>query len=282
MKGKKYELLEDRFIWYSGRDLKLFRIRALFDIPIHSVKKGDLGGFVQGYANLSQEGRSWIGGDAKVFDSALVDGDAIVHGRSLVYGNAIVGGTSEIDGGTVAGSAIVSGDSAVRDNSIVEGHCIVSNTSVCELGRVIGMATVEHSVVGECAFVDGQAKVRNAYLHCCARVLGNARVIGATNSMTSLSIGGYACISGDAVVRRQSDFCVVCLPMRVDDIGRMAKYVTYVPSCRSWFCDGHKGMSSDELVNIEGKVSPERGRSAMSIVKVYEDCFEVNKKERNG
>ena len=47
---KKYELTEE--VNKQG----LHRIRALKDIPLYGVKKGDLGGFVERENNLSQEG----------------------------------------------------------------------------------------------------------------------------------------------------------------------------------------------------------------------------------
>ena len=45
---KKYELT-DEIIEVEGK--KLYRIRALVDIPKHDVKIGDLGGFVESEEN---------------------------------------------------------------------------------------------------------------------------------------------------------------------------------------------------------------------------------------
>ena len=49
--NKKYELTDECINFY-GR--KLYRIKALVDF--YDVKSGDLGGYVESYNNLSQEG----------------------------------------------------------------------------------------------------------------------------------------------------------------------------------------------------------------------------------
>lgn len=56
--------------WHS---LILYRIRALRSFG--TVKAGDIGGYIQSEANLSQEGRCWIHGDSKVYLHGRVEGD---------------------------------------------------------------------------------------------------------------------------------------------------------------------------------------------------------------
>lgn len=55
---KKYELTSESKIGKDGG--LVYRIKALRDIKEHDVAKGDLGGFVTGYANLAQNGECWI------------------------------------------------------------------------------------------------------------------------------------------------------------------------------------------------------------------------------
>ena len=62
----------------------LHRIIALRDFG--SVKKGDVGGFVESENNLSQKGNAWVYGNALVFGDAQVSGDALVFGDAKVYG----------------------------------------------------------------------------------------------------------------------------------------------------------------------------------------------------
>ena len=111
---KKYKLTDNTTTIKAGahpsitRDIKLFRIKALIDIPLHGVKKGHLGGWIEKEDNLSQFGSCWVSGQAAVFenahvsDSALVTDDAAVYenakiyDNAIVYNNAIVRGNAEI------------------------------------------------------------------------------------------------------------------------------------------------------------------------------------------
>ena len=81
---KKYELTEE------VNEQGLHRIRALKDIPLYGVKKGDLGGFVERENNLSQEGDCWIADDATVKDFAGVHDNALVQDNATVKDNATI------------------------------------------------------------------------------------------------------------------------------------------------------------------------------------------------
>ena len=107
--NKKYELTDKTIKWY-GRTLH--RIRALKDLG--EVKKGELGGYVQGEHNLSHEGNCWIYANAKVYDDARVRNDAIVWGYAIVRNNAIVIGNAE-----VRNNAIVSGYAYIKENAYI-------------------------------------------------------------------------------------------------------------------------------------------------------------------
>ena len=73
---------------------KLFRIKAIASFG--NIKAGDLGGFVEKEANLSDVGTSWVSddaqvhGNARVYSNARVYGDVQVYGDAQVYGNAWV------------------------------------------------------------------------------------------------------------------------------------------------------------------------------------------------
>lgn len=54
------------------------------------MKKGELGGFVENYYNLSQSGNSWIYDDAKVFYGGMVLDDAKIYNNSLIYDNSTI------------------------------------------------------------------------------------------------------------------------------------------------------------------------------------------------
>ena len=74
---KKYELTDET------RD-GLRRIRAVRDIPRWNVRAGDLGGWLESEANLSQFGDAWVFGDAQVSDTAQVSGAAWLSSRSHI------------------------------------------------------------------------------------------------------------------------------------------------------------------------------------------------------
>ena len=89
---KKYELTEE-LIEVEGK--KLYRIKALVDIPKHDVKIGDFGGFVENEKNLSNESDAWITVNAVVTGDAVVTVNAVVTGNAWVTGNAVVTGNTD-------------------------------------------------------------------------------------------------------------------------------------------------------------------------------------------
>ena len=88
----KYEIVKDMVIEYNGKTL--YRIRALKNFD--DIKTGDLGGYVESYNNLSQEGNCWIFNNAKVYDDARVYDDAKIYEYAEVYENAEVYGSAKV------------------------------------------------------------------------------------------------------------------------------------------------------------------------------------------
>lgn len=89
--NKKYELTNQSIIFChpeNKKEIQLYRIIALKDF--FNVKKGELGGFVENYYNLSQSGNSWIYDDAKVFYGGMVLDDAKIYNNSLIYDNSTI------------------------------------------------------------------------------------------------------------------------------------------------------------------------------------------------
>ena len=94
METKKYELTNESITLDNGT--KLYHIRALRDFG--DVKAGEIGGYVQGENNLSQEGNAWVYDDARVSGNAEVCGDARVFGNAWVSGNAWVYDDARVSG----------------------------------------------------------------------------------------------------------------------------------------------------------------------------------------
>ncbi|MGG7510969.1 hypothetical protein, partial [Plantibacter sp. YIM 135249] len=73
-----YEFTGETKVNLHGYTVK--QIRALRDIPRTSVKKGDVGGWI--------ESEQLANGDARVSGDAWVSGNAQVYGNARVSGNA--------------------------------------------------------------------------------------------------------------------------------------------------------------------------------------------------
>ena len=83
---QKYEIITNQ------NDENYGHIRALIDFS--DVRRGDIGGKIDNYANLSQEDNCWIYHNAQVREDAFVYGDAKVFGDSEVCGDACIYGNA--------------------------------------------------------------------------------------------------------------------------------------------------------------------------------------------
>lgn len=94
MEEKKYKLIESSRAWQYSRPI--YRIQALRDFS--DVKKGDLGGFVESEANLSQMGDCWIYDMAQAVDKSRVEGDACLRDCSKMYGSSLLKDKAQLQG----------------------------------------------------------------------------------------------------------------------------------------------------------------------------------------
>jgi hypothetical protein len=96
--NKKYKLLKNDTKQCEGKTL--YRIKYLKSFAL--TEKGELGGYIEKEANLSQAGdarvygNAQVSGDAQVYGNARVSGDARVFGNARVYGNARVSGRFDL------------------------------------------------------------------------------------------------------------------------------------------------------------------------------------------
>lgn len=77
---KEKYVLTDETKEVNGRTLH--RIKAVRSFGI--INKGDLGGWVERYDNLSDAGDCWVSGNAMVYGDARVDGYAMVAGYAEI------------------------------------------------------------------------------------------------------------------------------------------------------------------------------------------------------
>lgn len=221
----KYELIPSPF--HDGGMVKVSRIKAVRDIPAHGVLAGDLGGYLDSQVILEQKGDCWVGDQAIVLGSvvinsyALITDHAVVHGGTTVlkekgesgnyYGlniteNARISGDACLDYVTTpterAQAGFIGGQSRIRDHAkIYNARVIIGNTVVednatinagCQLrdeSRVSGQAVLEKKVMlhDQSTIADYASIGRNSIIKGLSRVSGKTKVAPA-----SLIIDGKA------------------------------------------------------------------------------------------
>lgn len=162
---KKYKLTnKTKKVGYTT----LHQIEALRDFG--DVKKGDKGGWVEHYGNLSQLGDCWVYHNAIVKDNAVIKGDAKV-----------------MDHAKISGDAIVDDNARVYDRARVYDSAIVN-----ENARIYGYALI----------------VENAQVCGCARVYNNTQICGSAQVYGNVEVLNDTIIGGDAIVEYISDYIV--------------------------------------------------------------------------
>ena len=134
---RKYEILPEPIAAPNGE--VCHRIKALKDIPVIGVKKGDLGGCVSNATSLSHSGSSWIFEGGFVVGNAIVEDDAIVGDGALVGDTACISGTAAIRKGVVIDSnAQVGGAVVVRHGNISSGAVVTKQYHYLYVDNVNG------------------------------------------------------------------------------------------------------------------------------------------------
>lgn len=134
---RKYEILPEPIAAPNGE--VCHRIKALKDIPVIGVKKGDLGGCVSNATSLSHSGSSWIFEGGFVVGNAIVEDDAIVGDGALVGDTACISGIAVICKGVVIDSnAQVGGAVVVRHGNISSGAVVTKQYHYLYVDNVNG------------------------------------------------------------------------------------------------------------------------------------------------
>lgn len=147
--AKKYEITDIAHPVYP----ELHRIRALRQVGT-DVPAGELGGFVQSEANLSQDrDDAWLYGDsvsrddarvcdgARLYDQAMAQDLALVSGSSTMYDNAVACDNAILTAGCIRNEAIVCGNARVRENTITHASPVVTGQGVV-MGDISGCIVV--------------------------------------------------------------------------------------------------------------------------------------------
>ncbi|OQB41012.1 MAG: hypothetical protein BWY04_01108 [candidate division CPR1 bacterium ADurb.Bin160] len=183
---KKYELIETN----CNSD---YRIKALKDFQLitgEMVKKGDLGGLVDGEHNLSQEGNCWISYYAGAFGKSSVKDNAILKDYSGAFDNS-----------TVSGNAVMNGDSKAYDHSTISGNAVMKDWSRAYNSSII----TENAVMQHNSCADGNSTVSgNAVMKDDSVVCGNSTVSGNAVMKDDSIVCGNSTVSGNAVMQDNS------------------------------------------------------------------------------
>lgn len=198
MKKEKYELTDE---WRKGFDgEKVFRIIAMRDIPVHDVTKGDMGGFVSGYGNLSQTGDSWVADEAIVEGEAYVCGDAWVAGKARVHGKSRIEERAYVYRSARVGNSKIKGDcevfgTAIVNSSTLEGNITVKNKAELMACRLYGKILVineafaiETVVRGTDIFLLGKTVIKKSTIG-----------VGGKGNTRAVSIGGESSLEGVSI-----------------------------------------------------------------------------------
>jgi carbonic anhydrase/acetyltransferase-like protein (isoleucine patch superfamily) len=215
--GRKYKLLRGEIItdpFFPSRNLKVYRIKALRDIPDRKVKKGDIGGFVTDKMTLSHQGKCWIGNNAVVHGAAIT-GDATVGDNAIIYaGNETTSETikrlsSIIDTG-MRDNFTALARITVEDEVVIKGNAKLTAFSVSETYinpvkikggvRIFGEAQLSSpALIGNNVVIYGKAIIGEN-----SRILDNAYIFANAVIGREVTIAGATIVSGDASVGNNS------------------------------------------------------------------------------
>lgn len=153
---KKYKLSETDTIMVNEHILH--RIIALRDVN-SNVSKGDAGGYIESYTNLSRKGQCWVYDNAIVYENARVMDNAqiyhssTIHGCSIIQDDVTIGGNADI-----CGNSIIGGEAIVEDDARIDSSCIHDNV------HAYGNVYVKHSQLGGFTVIFDSAKIINSIL----------------------------------------------------------------------------------------------------------------------
>ncbi len=229
----------------------VYRIEALRDFD--SIKKGELGGWIEKETNLSQRGTCWVYNEAAVFQDAMIADSAMIGGHANVYGYA-----------HVLDNAIVTGHSRVYDNAFLENDVIITNYAiVCGNARMSNNAQIYNNVE-----IFGSAHIYgNAHLYNNVQIFDNVKVHGSVDIIGNIKIGG------NADIKTITDYYVG------KNTWSSGRYFVYTRSNKKW-CVGCFYGTSEELIEKAYKDSKLSGQEYERVVKYVEEMYK-NIEEHN-
>lgn len=285
---KKYELTDNtkEILGHT-----LHQIKALKSFG--NVKKGDLGGWIEDYRNLSQSGNAWIYDNAQVFDYAQIIDNAKVFDNVKVWDNAQVCDNARVygdariedharvyDNAQVYDNAWVYNNAHVYDNAIVRGHANIYDHAI-----VYGKAWVyDDTGVWGCASISGKAKVYgdahvydHAKVHGNAIVCGYAHVCGNTHVYDNAKVYGDSILQGRINIREDDDIKDKYSYLIFNNTWSSGRQFVYVLSNQHWHVGCFDG-TGEELINKAYKDSELSGKMYEMYVHFAEQAVKTQAK----
>ena len=192
----KYELTDEILEW-DGHTLH----------KIRRLKDGKLGGWIESEDNLSQKGKCWVSGNAKVYEDAKVYGNALITDGAWVSGNAKISGNARVsDVAWVKDKAKVKDNAIVSDFAIVYGKAkILDDASVTDCAHIYDSTIIsDNAAIYGHANIYGNAKIyEHAKVFDYAQVYDNAQVFGKASVFDNAQVFGKATISGNISINKE-------------------------------------------------------------------------------
>lgn len=176
----KYELTTNSKI-VSGK--KVFQIKALCDIPLHSVKAGDLGGWISSEKVLTQQGDAWVR------ERGVVIGDGFtckIRRNTLIERGVITNSTIDVKLGVYCKE--IKDSSIIGDDILISGLLEIKASEIETDGRVgiYDNADIsETEIKGSDIHIGAQSKVHGAHIEG-----SNITINGRKLSLKSVTIVG--------------------------------------------------------------------------------------------
>lgn len=189
---------------------KMYRLRALRDIPEHGVKKGDWGGYVQEAESLSHRGSCWVADQAQVIYNVRITGDALIADHAVVDGEPGYMITVCDDVRILGNAQILARVGKETSDDIRELSCFNENFVAKDLAYICNLTLGTGDAV-----VGGHADIRGT-----REISGTSVVVDRAKVKRGAVIEGNSTVGGDAVVEENELVSGIELGITADDGNR--------------------------------------------------------------
>ena len=267
----KYHL--DLYDHITVNDITLYRIIADKRIS-KDIKKGDRGGYIESYKNLSELDKCWVYDNARVYGNATVKDDTKIRGNAKVHGNACIEGCSDIYDEVVISENAKISNSNISGNSTVFGNAKVYNSTLCGISSVRDNAFInDFTRLTDTTVIGGKAEVRrstikNSFIKDSVRIYNSDVDNAVIKNGTEIINGGIrgdkdiAFVSGFGRKNRNTTF-----------YRSKGGYLMVICGCFCGIIDEFENQVRETYIEEDGKMNP-LGEEYMDIANLMRKRFE--------